>query len=148
MHKKRIRQLASAIEIVSHAPVDYDYTAIGSEDNMIEAGVPDRFNMQHFSIKHDCGTVGCIGGFAISMFGEKGSSLYKGQSLSWVVGHLLDVSVGVAEDLCIPSLSDVGGYDSVTSEQGAQAVLNLLDERVLQGELHPWHHLGVEVEVS
>ena len=148
MHKKRIRQLASAIEIAGHTQVYDGYTAIGGEDNMIEAGVPDRFNMTHFSIKHDCGTAGCIGGFAISMFGEKGSSLYRNESLSWVVAHLLGVSVGVAEALCIPSLSDVGGYFSVSAEQGAQAVLNLLDERVLQGELHPWHHLGVEVEVS
>ena len=145
MHKKRIRQLASAIEIAGHTPVDYGYTAIGGEDNMIEAGVPDRFNMRNFSMKHDCGTAGCIGGFAISMFGEKGSSLYKDQSFWWVVAHLLDVSEDVAEALCIPSLSDVGGYDNVTAEQGAQAVLNLLDERVLQGKLHPWHHLGVEV---
>lgn len=144
MHKKRIRQLASAIEIAGHTQLD-DYVCISSSDGMIEAGVPDRFNMQNFSMKHDCGTAGCIGGFAIAMFGEKVSSSSKVLSLSEVVAHLLDVSDGVAEALCIPGYGDVGGYNNVTAEQGAQAVLNLLDERVLQGKLHPWHHLGVEV---
>ena len=134
--KKRIRQLAAAIELAEHdpRPIDAGY----SKDDLIENGKPDYFNMVDYYRKgSECGTVGCIGGFCIAMFGKE----LEACGYNEFVAHALDIGRAVADELCIPDDPGMAILEGIKPREAAQAVLNLLDERVWRDGLSPWHHI-------
>ena len=136
-NKKRIRQLAAAIELAEHdrRPIDAGYT----KDDLIENGKPDHFNMVDYYRKGSkCGTVGCIGGFCVALFSEE----LEVAGYNNFVAEALDIEGEVADELCIPEDHGMAVIlHEIKPTEAAQAVLNLLDERVWRGDLSPWHHM-------
>ena len=102
----------------------------------MENGKPDHFNMLSYYLKGSkCGTVGCIGGFCIALFSKE----LEVPGYNNFVAEALDIKSEVADELCIPD--GLGLLEEIEPAEAAQAVLNLLDERVWRGDLSPWHHM-------
>lgn len=146
MHEQRIRRLASTLEVAEHFKDEVDLPAATSRAHKMTE-VPDQFNMFSYYSPgvRDCGTVGCVAGFCVSLFA--GEDWQGPQDAEMATAELLGVNLIVANKLCRPNHGqgidggDYVSYSPITPSQAAQAVLNLLDEEVLEGSKHPWHHL-------
>ena len=144
-NKKRVRAVATAIRMAEHRRIAHSDDYIGYNLDRIEDHNPlDYFNMHSFGVKNEktCDTVGCIGGWVISMYGHtlpQEARDSKGNIAQTAM--ILDIPEDVADDLCVPGDGSVGGYDNVQPHQAAEAVENLLDDNVIEGEIHPWYHL-------
>lgn len=144
MNKKRVRELSTAIRM-SEKLSSEDCFYFGAEYCNLIRKKPDKFNMCGFYLIerpecNNCNTAGCIGGFAMGMYGT-GEDFGSYSDPSTEVARILDIPNIVASLLCCPgSLNFEGGYEDITTEQAAQAVDNLFDENVLSGDKHPWHH--------
>ena len=140
MKKKRVRELATSIRMSEHRNI----SSMKQLEQVLWRDLdkrPNIFNMFTFHMRDKiCNTVGCIGGFAIGMYGHD-----RQDGPVDATAGILGISYKLAEDLCLPGDGEFeGGYDNISTEQAAIAVENLLDERVQSGELHPWHHMGLE----
>ena len=138
MNKKRIRQLATAIEMAEHVErYSTDVSVIEVIENNIGISLPDKFSLAtYYTQSASCGTVGCIAGYCMGMFGAGTLVCSDGgsyaDSIESRVADVLDIRPRAAGQLCRPEVP-FGKYDQVTPTQAAQAVLNLLDPAIAAG---------------
>ena len=122
MNTKRLHEVADRIEsadhLVGNGNVDYPY----ARSDLV------GFNMETLYGRHDCGTTGCIAGYAVSMYGRK--SIYEIFEVVWDdAKKFLDLDTEEAEVLFDPSVwySPKPAYRDIEPARAARACRNLAD---------------------